>query len=226
MSLALFDLDNTLLADDSDYLWGRFLVEQGLVDGVFYERENQKFYDSYRAGTLDIHAFLHFMLRPLTEHPLATLLAWRAQFTGQPLGMLLHDRQLRLLYLQPGAISLLSASWAKSVLIQVFRNDQIDPLTRSPTLDYPDAHRANLARPLHPQPEAGLSRWPPLNASPVKFRSSASASAIRASAKPSAATSSAPVRSCTARLPPFTIRARACSPTCPTRLPWCAIIPW
>jgi HAD superfamily hydrolase (TIGR01490 family) len=80
MSLAIFDLDNTLLADDSDYLWGRFLIEQGLVDGVTYERENDQFYAAYRAGTLDIQQFLTFMLRPLAEHPLAQLLDWRAQF--------------------------------------------------------------------------------------------------------------------------------------------------
>ncbi|MBK8182051.1 MAG: HAD family hydrolase [Candidatus Competibacteraceae bacterium] len=80
MSLAIFDLDNTLLSDDSDYLWGQFLVEQGLVDGAFYERENQRFYDAYRAGVLNIYAFLEFMLRPLTEHPLEELLRWRAQF--------------------------------------------------------------------------------------------------------------------------------------------------
>ncbi|MFO7642500.1 MAG: haloacid dehalogenase-like hydrolase, partial [Candidatus Competibacteraceae bacterium] len=78
MSLAIFDLDNTLLGDDSDYLWGQFLIEQGLVDGEDYERENQRFYDAYRAGTLDIQEFLTFMLRPLAEHPLENLLAWRA----------------------------------------------------------------------------------------------------------------------------------------------------
>ncbi|HHO68536.1 MAG TPA: haloacid dehalogenase-like hydrolase, partial [Gammaproteobacteria bacterium] len=43
MPLALFDLDNTLLAGDSDYLWGQFLVERGIVDGEFYEKENQRF---------------------------------------------------------------------------------------------------------------------------------------------------------------------------------------
>ena len=64
MTLAIFDLDNTLLGGDSDYLWGRFLVERGLVDGEAYERENQRFYDQYRAGTLDIHEFLAFALRP------------------------------------------------------------------------------------------------------------------------------------------------------------------
>lgn len=67
MSLAIFDLDNTLLGDDSDYLWGRFLVEQGLVESGYYERENQRFYDEYRAGTLDILEFLAFSLEPLSR---------------------------------------------------------------------------------------------------------------------------------------------------------------
>lgn len=80
MALALFDLDNTLLGGDSDYLWGRFLVEQGIVDGDRYERENQRFYDQYKAGTLDIQAFLAFSLAPLAEHPPAQLHAWREQF--------------------------------------------------------------------------------------------------------------------------------------------------
>ncbi len=80
MSLAIFDLDNTLLGGDSDYLWGQFLVERGLVEGEAYERENQRFYDQYRAGTLDIHEFLAFMLRPLAQNPLVELLDWRAQF--------------------------------------------------------------------------------------------------------------------------------------------------
>jgi len=68
MSLAIFDLDNTLLGDDSDYLWGQFLVEQGLVDGEYYERENQRFYDDYKTGNLDILEFLTFSLQPLTQH--------------------------------------------------------------------------------------------------------------------------------------------------------------
>ena len=80
MTLAIFDLDNTLLGGDSDYLWGTFLVTEGLVDGAYYERENQRFYDEYRKGTLDIHEFLNFSLRPLAEHPLAKLLALRERF--------------------------------------------------------------------------------------------------------------------------------------------------
>lgn len=80
MSLAIFDLDNTLLGGDSDYLWGRFLVEQGIVDAVHYERENLRFYDEYRAGQLDIYEFLRFSLAPLAEHDLETLNAWHRRF--------------------------------------------------------------------------------------------------------------------------------------------------
>ena len=80
MALALFDLDNTLLGGDSDYLWGRYLVEQGIVDGDAYERQNQYFYDQYKAGTLDIQAFLAFSLKPLSEHPPERLHAWREDF--------------------------------------------------------------------------------------------------------------------------------------------------
>lgn len=96
MSLAIFDLDNTLLGGDSDYLWGRFLVERGLVDGEFYERENQRFYDQYRTGTLDIHEFLAFMLQPLASTPLAELLNWRAQFIEAKIHPILLPRAAEL----------------------------------------------------------------------------------------------------------------------------------
>ncbi|MFC1750724.1 HAD family hydrolase [Pseudomonadota bacterium] len=83
MNLALFDLDNTLLAGDSDYLWGRYLVEHKLVDGEHYERENLRFYDEYKSGTLDIFEFLRFSLRPLAEHKLDDMLALREKFIAE-----------------------------------------------------------------------------------------------------------------------------------------------
>jgi HAD superfamily hydrolase (TIGR01490 family) len=83
MSLAIFDLDNTLLADDSDYLWGQFLVEQGLVDAELYQRENQRFYEEYKAGTLDIMEFLAFSLQPLTRHSQAELAQLHERFMQQ-----------------------------------------------------------------------------------------------------------------------------------------------
>ncbi|MCK4742617.1 MAG: HAD family hydrolase [Sulfuriflexus sp.] len=83
MSLAIFDLDNTLLADDSDYLWGQFLAKLGVVDATWYESENQRFYDAYKAGNLDIFEFLAFSLKPLAEHDMATLQGWHTQFMNE-----------------------------------------------------------------------------------------------------------------------------------------------
>jgi len=73
VTLAIFDLDNTLLDGDSDYLWGQFLAQQGRVDAASYEKENQRFYDEYVAGTLDIFEFLEFSLKPLSQIDMAEL---------------------------------------------------------------------------------------------------------------------------------------------------------
>ena len=80
MNLALFDLDNTLLAIDSDHAWGRFLVARGIVDPVEFDRKNDYFYERYKAGTLDIDAYLEFALAPLARRPRAEIDAWHAQF--------------------------------------------------------------------------------------------------------------------------------------------------
>ena len=80
MSLALFDLDNTLLSGDSDFEWAQFLIEQGVLDREVYEARNQTFYEQYQNGTLDIHEFLDFQLRPLSRHPRRVLDDWHRQF--------------------------------------------------------------------------------------------------------------------------------------------------
>lgn len=80
MALALFDLDNTLLAGDSDYLWGQFLCERQIVDSETYAARNQHFYDQYLQGTLDIHEFLGYQLKPLASHPYSRLQRWREEY--------------------------------------------------------------------------------------------------------------------------------------------------
>ena len=97
MSLAIFDLDNTLLGGDSDYLWGRFLVEQGIVDAAHYERENQRFYDEYKAGQLDIYEFLRFSLAPLAAHDLDTLNAWHRRFMVEKIHPIMLPKATELL---------------------------------------------------------------------------------------------------------------------------------
>jgi HAD superfamily hydrolase (TIGR01490 family) len=80
MNLTLFDLDNTLLACDSDYEWGQYLVDQGVLEREAYEAQNAAYYEQYKAGTLDIHEFLGFALRPLAEHAPEDLARWHEGF--------------------------------------------------------------------------------------------------------------------------------------------------
>lgn len=80
MTLAIFDLDNTLIAGDSDYLWGQFLVDQGIVDRDAYEAANSRFYEDYQRGHLDIAEFLAFALKPLSAHEPEQLFKWRTAF--------------------------------------------------------------------------------------------------------------------------------------------------
>jgi HAD superfamily hydrolase (TIGR01490 family) len=80
MRLALFDLDNTLLAGDSDFEWAQFLIEKGALDREVHEAKNHQFYEAYKAGTLDISEFLDFQLRPLARHPRKQLDQWHVEF--------------------------------------------------------------------------------------------------------------------------------------------------
>lgn len=65
MALVIFDLDNTLIAGDSDYSWGEFLVNRNLVDQGHYKTINDKFYADYENGCLDIFKYLEFSLTAL-----------------------------------------------------------------------------------------------------------------------------------------------------------------
>ena len=92
MQLALFDLDNTLLSGDSDFEWAQFLIAQGVLDREVYEARNQAFYDQYKAGTLDIHEFLDFQLKPLSRHPRDQLDAWHREFMATRIRPIVRER--------------------------------------------------------------------------------------------------------------------------------------
>lgn len=83
MQLAIFDLDNTLLNGDSDYQWGQFLIEIGVLNGTEHTAKNEQFYADYKEGKLDIYAFLAFQLKPLSLYPRTQLDAWHAQYMQQ-----------------------------------------------------------------------------------------------------------------------------------------------
>ena len=80
MTLAIFDLDKTLLCGDSDYLWGEFMVQNKIVDEQVYRGRNLAFYDDYERGTLDNDVYLEFSLEPLTHYSIEQLHAWRSDF--------------------------------------------------------------------------------------------------------------------------------------------------
>lgn len=80
VNLVLFDLDNTLLSGDSDFEWSQFLIEQGVLDRELFESRNLAFYEQYKAGTLDIHEFLDFQLKPLSRHARKVLDCWHEEF--------------------------------------------------------------------------------------------------------------------------------------------------
>lgn len=83
MDLALFDLDNTLIAGDSDFEWAQFLIGKGVLDKALYESRNLEFYEQYKAGTLDIDVFLDFQLQPLSRYPRHLLETWREEFMSR-----------------------------------------------------------------------------------------------------------------------------------------------
>lgn len=80
MTLAIFDLDNTLIAGDSDHRWGEFLCATGRADREHFKQQNDAFYRDYQAGALDIHAYLAFALSPIAGRHIDEVAQWQAEF--------------------------------------------------------------------------------------------------------------------------------------------------
>ena len=97
MALAIFDLDNTLLAGDSDHRWGEFLVQKGLVDAANFARTNDQFYEAYQAGSLDMTAYLQFVLEPLTGKTKASVRDLQRQFMTECIEPMLLDKAFALI---------------------------------------------------------------------------------------------------------------------------------
>ncbi len=97
MGLALFDLDNTLIAGDSDHLWGDFLVSQGRVDATEHKALNAHFYDQYKNGELNIDEYLAFALGPMTGMTKETLAPLQRQFVRDHIEPILLDAAFALL---------------------------------------------------------------------------------------------------------------------------------
>jgi HAD superfamily hydrolase (TIGR01490 family) len=83
VALAIFDLDNTLIAGDSDHGWGEYLVAQGKVDAALYQEKNDYYFEQYQSGSLNIMEYLEFSLLPLTQIPKDELHALRTHFVKE-----------------------------------------------------------------------------------------------------------------------------------------------
>ena len=97
MSLAIFDLDNTLLGGDSDHAWGEFLVNIGAVDKASYQRGNDYFYQQYQQGGLNIDEFLAFALKPLADNDKQQLDNWHQQFMTEMIAPMMLPKAQQLL---------------------------------------------------------------------------------------------------------------------------------
>ncbi len=96
MSVAIFDLDNTLLSGDSDYSWGQFLVRHNLVDPEQYEQANEKFFQDYQNGMLDIYAYSAFSFEPLTRYSMDELARLHAMFMKEIIEPMMGDKARQL----------------------------------------------------------------------------------------------------------------------------------
>ena len=93
MSLAMFDLDNTLIGGDSDYLWGEFLCEKGIIeDTASFQKMNEYFYQQYEVGKLDIYAWAEFSFKVLTEYSIDELNHLRQNFIQQKIEPIFLDK--------------------------------------------------------------------------------------------------------------------------------------
>ncbi len=96
MNLCLFDLDETLIPLDSDHEWGEFVIRLGWVEEATFRRRNDAFYAQYKAGRLDIHAYIAFATEPLRERGPDAAAAAHAQFMREVIEPQLRPQALAL----------------------------------------------------------------------------------------------------------------------------------
>jgi HAD superfamily hydrolase (TIGR01490 family) len=126
--LVLFDLDNTLLSGDSDFEWAQFLIEQNVLDREVYEARNREFFEQYKAGTLDIHAFLDFQLKPLSRHPRAQLDAWHREYMERKIRPMVRDKARALVERHRGDLRVMITATNSFVTAPIAREFGIEHL--------------------------------------------------------------------------------------------------
>lgn len=94
--LALFDLDHTLIPLDSDYAWGEFTTARGWTDAAEFKRQNDAFYEHYKAGTLDVHAYVRFATAAIVRQGATNSIAAHADFMGAVIQKSIQPQALEL----------------------------------------------------------------------------------------------------------------------------------
>lgn len=91
MTLALFDLDNTLLVGDSDHLWGEFLIRKQLVDEAAHRAINDQYYRDYLDSTLDVGEYLNFAMAPVVGKTLTDAKELLDEYLAEVIPMIAPD---------------------------------------------------------------------------------------------------------------------------------------
>ena len=126
--LAMFDLDNTLLAGDSDVAWAQVLIEEGVLEPEEYHRKNMWFAERYKDGSLDILEFLDFQLAPLAAHGRGQLDAWHAKFMDRKIRPIIHARAADLIAEHGDAVKALVTATNRFITAPIARELGIDTL--------------------------------------------------------------------------------------------------
>ncbi|WP_336803157.1 HAD family hydrolase [Erwinia aphidicola] len=79
MDLALFDLDETLICEDSTGLWLRWLVSQGFAPAALIEQE-RALMEHYYQGSLSMEQYMSTTLSPLAGMATPTVAGWIRRF--------------------------------------------------------------------------------------------------------------------------------------------------
>lgn len=138
MKLALFDLDNTLLAGDSDYCWALFLIERGVLERGAYERANEAFWERYRRGTLDIREYLDFQLAPLAGRARDELDGWHREFMREKIRPIIHARTPALLEAHRSALRAIVTATNRFVTAPIAAELGVEHLIASEVEEGPD----------------------------------------------------------------------------------------
>ena len=131
MKLALFDLDNTLLAGDSDYAWADYLMDAGILDRASYEETNRRFLGQYESGTIRMEDWLAFQLQPLAGRPRDELARWHAEFMRRKVSPLILPRGRELIRSHDGALKVIITATNRFITGPIARELGVEHLIAS-----------------------------------------------------------------------------------------------